>query len=79
MGTLMCHRGHLADADPLGDVGLKDITAHVNFTGIGAGGAGQPACRCSATRRRRDSCSTAGWPGMLAAEELPARASPASG
>jgi SAM-dependent MidA family methyltransferase len=34
MGTLMCHRGHLADADPLVDVGSKDITAHVNFTGI---------------------------------------------
>jgi SAM-dependent MidA family methyltransferase len=34
MGTLMCHRGHLADPDPLVDVGQKDITAHVNFTGI---------------------------------------------
>ncbi len=34
MGTLMCHRAHLADTDPLADVGQKDITAHVNFTGI---------------------------------------------
>jgi SAM-dependent MidA family methyltransferase len=34
MGTLMCHRGHLADADPLVDVGAKDITAHVDFTGL---------------------------------------------
>lgn len=34
MGTLMCHRGHMADPDPLEDVGLKDITAHVNFTGL---------------------------------------------
>lgn len=34
MGTVMCHRGHLADTDPLADLGLKDITAHVNFTGI---------------------------------------------
>ncbi|MDB5871871.1 MAG: hypothetical protein JWQ07_1313 [Ramlibacter sp.] len=34
MGTLMCHRGHLADTDPLSDVGLKDITAHINFTGL---------------------------------------------
>ncbi|MEP6963880.1 MAG: SAM-dependent methyltransferase, partial [Polaromonas sp.] len=34
MGTLMCHRAHLADADALADVGEKDITAHVNFTGI---------------------------------------------
>ena len=33
-GTLMCHRAHQADADPLQDVGEKDITAHVNFTGI---------------------------------------------
>jgi SAM-dependent MidA family methyltransferase len=33
-GTLMCHRAHRADADPLAEVGLKDITAHVNFTGI---------------------------------------------
>jgi SAM-dependent MidA family methyltransferase len=33
-GTLMCHRGHRADPDPLSEVGLKDITAHVNFTGI---------------------------------------------
>nr|MDP2192512.1 SAM-dependent methyltransferase [Rhodoferax sp.] len=34
MGTVMCHRGHRSDTDPLADVGLKDITAHVNFTGI---------------------------------------------
>ena len=34
MGTLMCHRAHLADTNPLADVGEKDITAHVNFTGI---------------------------------------------
>src|SRR6185437_4713243 len=33
-GTLMCHRGHRADADPLVEVGAKDITAHVDFTGI---------------------------------------------
>jgi SAM-dependent MidA family methyltransferase len=33
-GTLMCHRAHRADTDPLADVGLKDITAHVNFSGI---------------------------------------------
>jgi SAM-dependent MidA family methyltransferase len=34
MGTVMCHRAHQSDTDPLHDVGLKDITAHVNFTGI---------------------------------------------
>ncbi|MDE2092432.1 MAG: SAM-dependent methyltransferase [Burkholderiales bacterium] len=33
-GTLMCHRAHRADADPLADVGAKDITAHVNFSAI---------------------------------------------
>jgi SAM-dependent MidA family methyltransferase len=33
-GTLMCHRAHQADADPLVDVGDKDITVHVDFTGI---------------------------------------------
>ena len=37
-GTLMCHRAHRADADPLSDLGLKDITAHVNFTGIALAG-----------------------------------------
>jgi SAM-dependent MidA family methyltransferase len=34
MGTVMCHRAHQSDTDPLQDIGLKDITAHVNFTGI---------------------------------------------
>jgi SAM-dependent MidA family methyltransferase len=34
MGTLMCHRGHMADPDPLASPGEKDITAHVDFTGI---------------------------------------------
>jgi len=33
-GTLMCHRAHLADTDPLVEVGSKDITAHVNFSAI---------------------------------------------
>ena len=38
MGTVMCHRAHQVDADPLADVGYKDITAHVNFTGIALAG-----------------------------------------
>ena len=38
MGTVMCHQAHKADANPLADVGLKDITAHVNFTGIALAG-----------------------------------------
>ena len=37
-GTLMCHRAHQADDRPLEDVGSKDITAHVNFTGIALAG-----------------------------------------
>lgn len=34
MGTVMCHRAHQSDPDPLQDVGHKDITAHVNFTAV---------------------------------------------
>ena len=34
MGTLICHRAHQTDHQPLSDLGLKDITAHVNFTGV---------------------------------------------
>jgi SAM-dependent MidA family methyltransferase len=38
MGTVMCHQAHKADPNPLEAVGLKDITAHVNFTGIALAG-----------------------------------------
>ena len=34
MGTVMCHQAHRMDDQPLLDVGAKDITAHVNFTGL---------------------------------------------
>ncbi len=34
MGTLMTHQNHKSGTDPLCDVGLKDITAHVNFTSL---------------------------------------------
>lgn len=34
MGTLVCHRAHQVDMQPLHDVGDKDLTAHVNFTAI---------------------------------------------
>ena len=37
-GTLMCHQAHQADGNPLVAVGDKDITAHVNFTGIALAG-----------------------------------------
>ena len=33
-GTLVCHRAHRVDDQPLADVGDKDISAHVNFTGV---------------------------------------------
>lgn len=38
MGTVMCHQQHQADPDPLVAVGQKDITAHVNFTGVALAG-----------------------------------------
>lgn len=34
MGTVMCHRAHRMDDNPLVDLGAKDITAHVNFTAL---------------------------------------------
>lgn len=33
-GTLMCHRAHRADAQPLADPGEKDLTVHVDFTAV---------------------------------------------
>jgi SAM-dependent MidA family methyltransferase len=33
-GTLACHHLHRMDDNPLARVGEKDITAHVNFTGV---------------------------------------------
>jgi SAM-dependent MidA family methyltransferase len=38
MGTVMCHQLHQADDNPLVAVGQKDITAHVNFTGVALAG-----------------------------------------
>ena len=37
-GTLMCHYQHHAHIDPLVNVGLQDITAHVDFTSIAYAG-----------------------------------------
>ena len=37
-GTLMCHREHRSDTDPLADVGVKDITAHVDFSALALAG-----------------------------------------
>lgn len=40
-GTLMCHYQHYAHSNPLLNVGLQDITAHVNFTAIAETGTAQ--------------------------------------
>jgi SAM-dependent MidA family methyltransferase len=37
-GTLMCHRAHRADTDPLADIGLKDITSHLDFSALALAG-----------------------------------------
>lgn len=37
-GTLMCHYQHYAHSDPLINLGLQDITAHVNFTALAEAG-----------------------------------------
>jgi SAM-dependent MidA family methyltransferase len=72
MGTLMCHRGHLADPDPLSDVGAKDITAHVNFTGLAmaAQDAGLPVLGYTTQARFLMNC---GLVSLLAGADLPAR------
>jgi len=38
LGTLMCHYQHYAHTDPLLNIGLQDITAHVDFTSIAYAG-----------------------------------------
>jgi SAM-dependent MidA family methyltransferase len=38
MGTLLCHHRHQAHDDPYRDLGLQDITAHVDFTAVAEAG-----------------------------------------
>jgi SAM-dependent MidA family methyltransferase len=38
MGTLMCHYRHQAHGDPYRQVGLQDITAHVDFSALAQAG-----------------------------------------
>ncbi|MBK9571764.1 MAG: SAM-dependent methyltransferase [Rhodoferax sp.] len=73
MGTVMCHRAHRADPDPLADPGLKDITAHVNFTGIAlaAQNAGLNVLGYCTQARFLMNC---GLVDLLAAASLPERA-----
>lgn len=72
-GTLMCHRAHRADADPLVDPGEKDITAHVNFSGIAlaAQDAGLQVLGYTSQARFLLNCGLAE---RMAAADLPTRA-----
>lgn len=72
-GTLMCHRAHRADADPLVAPGEKDITAHVNFSGIAlaAQDAGLQVLGYTSQARFLLNCGLAE---RMAAADLPTRA-----
>ena len=81
-GTLMCHRAHLADTDPLVDVGEKDITAHVDFSGLAldAQDAGFEVLGYTSQARFLFNCGLAtsmeeaqqrgDWPAVAAAQKL---------
>ena len=72
-GTLMCHRGHRADTDPLADVGLKDITAHVNFSAIALAGQDAGLHVLGYTSQARFLVNS-GLPALLAAADARTRA-----
>jgi len=71
-GTLMCHHEHRADGDPLSLVGQKDITAHVNFSGVALAGqeAGLTVLGYTSQAHFLINC---GLVELLAAAELPQR------
>ncbi len=72
-GTLVCHRAHRVDDAPLADVGDKDITAHVNFTGVAlaAQDGGLDVLGYTSQGRFLLNCGIAQ---MMEAADLPARA-----
>ena len=72
-GTLVCHRAHRMDDDPLADVGDKDITAHVDFTGVAlaAQDAGLDVLGYTSQGRFLINCGIAP---MMEAADLPGRA-----
>lgn len=72
-GTLVCHRAHRVDDDPLAEVGAKDITAHVDFTGIAlaAQDAGLHVLGYTSQGRFLLNCGIAT---MMEAADLPTRA-----
>jgi SAM-dependent MidA family methyltransferase len=71
-GTLMCHRAHRADTDPLAEVGDKDITAHVDFSAIAlaAQDAGFAVLGYTSQARFLVNC---GLPALMQAADLRAR------
>ena len=71
-GTLMCHRAHRVDADPLADVGEKDITAHVNFSAI-AVAAQDAGCEVLGYTSQARFLLNCGLAGALEAADRPAR------
>jgi SAM-dependent MidA family methyltransferase len=72
-GTLMCHRAHRSDDEPLVDLGEKDITAHVDFTAIAlaAQDAGADVLGYTSQARFLVNC---GLPALMAEADAPARA-----
>ena len=71
-GTLMCHQAHRADGDPLVAVGQKDITAHINFTGIALAAQGAGAAVIGYTSQARFLLNC-GWVGLLESASLAER------
>jgi SAM-dependent MidA family methyltransferase len=81
-GTLMCHRAHRIDSDPLLDVGDKDITAHVDFSAIAL--AAQDAgfevlgycsqarflLNCGLAEMMGEAQQRSDWPALAAAQKL---------
>ncbi len=71
-GTLMCHQAHRADGDPLLAVGQKDITAHINFTGIALAAQDAGAAVIGYTSQARFLLNC-GWVGLLESASLAER------
>jgi SAM-dependent MidA family methyltransferase len=81
-GTLMCHRAHQSDANPLADIGDKDITAHVDFSAIalsaqdaGFGVLGYTSqarflLNCGLASLMSDAQQRGDWPALAAAQKL---------
>jgi SAM-dependent MidA family methyltransferase len=81
-GTLMCHRAHVADADPLTDIGDKDITAHVDFSAIalvaqdagfevlGYTSQARFLLNCGLAALMADAQQRSDWPALASAQKL---------